>query len=35
MGGERANPEELLKRIQAAEKQKENDKKGKLCIFLG
>ena len=25
MGGERANPEELLKRIQAAEKQKEID----------
>lgn len=35
MGGERANPEELLKRIQAVEKQKEIDKKGKLCIFLG
>ncbi|GAB5616965.1 hypothetical protein JCM31739_17900 [Faecalimonas canis] len=35
MGGERANPEELLKRIQAAEKQKEIEKKGKLCIFLG
>lgn len=35
MSGERATPEELLKRIQAEEKAKENAHKGKMCIFLG
>ena len=35
MSGDRSTPEEILKRIQAEEKQKENKKRGKLYIFLG
>ena len=35
MSGDRSTPEEILKRIQAEEKQKENEKRGKLYIFLG
>ena len=35
MSSDRSTPEEILKRIQAEEKQKENEKRGKLYIFLG
>lgn len=35
MSGERATPEELLRRIQAEEKAKEEAHRGKMCIFLG
>ena len=35
MDGGRSNPQEILKRIQAEERKKENENKGKLYIFLG